>query len=163
MMGNDTRLTVDIIGMPPEVSSEVIQLLGDSYRLVSQDVDGDQSRPRWAAYGPDLFFENRDANVGQAATIARQLRDIAESALHPFVFEVVEEAAEDWMGDVFIYVPWLGLWNADASGGGYPYVSVATLERLLDGPWWDLRRKLGELTGRAWLRVLTELRDAAAC
>jgi Protein of unknown function (DUF3145) len=160
MMRTDTCLTVDIIGMPPEVSSEVIRLLGDSYGLVSENVD--ESRPRWAAYGPDLFFENRDGNVGQAAAIARQLRDIAESALHPFVFEVVEEAAEDWMGDVFIYVPWLGLWSGDASGGGSPYVSVAALERLLDGPWWDLRRKLEGLTGRAWRRVLTELRDAAA-
>jgi Protein of unknown function (DUF3145) len=160
-MGTYTSYVVDVIGLPPEASAKVVHVLEEEYRLLCHTIDPDASRPEWAAHGPDLVFENGGTDTGQAEEIALALHKIAETAIHPFVFEVVEEAAEDWPGSRYIYIPWLGLWAADAVGDS-TYVATSKLQELLDGPPEDLRPKLEEATGRRWHEALTKLRDASA-
>jgi Protein of unknown function (DUF3145) len=160
-MGTYTSYVVDIIGLPPEVSATVVHLLEEEYGLLCHTINPDASRPEWAAHGPDLVFENGDTDAGQAENIALALHQLAQTAIHPFAFEVVEEAAEDWPGSRYIYIPWLGLWAADAVGDSN-YVATSKLQELLDGPPEDLRPKLEEAIGRPWHEALTELRNVSA-
>ncbi len=122
-MGTYTSYVVDVIGLPPEASAKVVHILEEEYRLFCHTIDPDASRPEWAAHGPDLVFENGGTDTGQAEDIALALHKIAETVIHPFVFEVVEEAAEDWPGSRYIYIP------GSASGPPTPSATAPTSPR----------------------------------
>jgi hypothetical protein len=187
-----TRTTVLLVGLPPEASVRVVQLLDDRYGLWCEnafeylldertiweaDVGGGLFTDpagwkdpgvagslfaNWVAPGPDLRFASDDATAGDVDDLAEDLRHLAETGLHPFAFKVVEEAHADGPGTIYVYVPWLGLWASDADGNGDPYVATARLLKLLDGPWWHRRRGLNDLCGRAWHQAFAELHASLA-
>jgi hypothetical protein len=157
LMPDTTPLQLTVHAAPPEQHPAILKVI-NGYGL-GQD---------WASVAPEEVFTELELGVqytddqgvvGHASAIASELVAVAPGAS----FIVWEDPAYEYLGEVCIYAPQLGLYRADCDADGEPQLSSQTILAILDRVEQatpqaivaDVRTAIDQATGRPWFQALT--------
>lgn len=143
-MGDRTGLALAIFEVSPDEAREVWEIL-EQYELGNDwSLTWPRSPlPHEIRVGRLDEYNASEMSLGSAGEIANLLVEKAPSC----VFSIYEDPY-DYLGDLYIHVPSLGLWNADCSIGGEPAYTREQIKKAIADDMVDT------LLGDAWFTVL---------
>ena len=96
----------------------------------------------------DVAYGGVEIPVGTASDVASSLREAVPGSS----FWVQEDPAYEFMGEVWMYTPELGMYGGVCDSNGHVVLRATTVENLLGRA--DIEDALFTLTGKAWREAL---------
>ncbi|MFC7345048.1 DUF3145 family protein [Saccharopolyspora griseoalba] len=126
---------------PPGRAGVIARILLEDFRLTVDPVQGDElpdGDDRWVVRVGECYYAS-EWSVGTAEELANELVQAAPDA----TFTVHEDPAYEFLGEMFSYVPVMGIFNSDCDQFGEPHFSLSALLALDRESAEVRRRKLG--------------------
>lgn len=154
-MADRTAVQLKIPDCPPEQVSAVLEIIERRGLHLEFVEDG---QPNDDQLRLDLVYMDHEISCGSAVQIAQELRQKAPDAS----WEVSEDPAYEWLGDIHRFTPALGMWSTDSAADGEPVFTAEKINCILaEGRIHPERidEKLGNSHAEALLRLTETNRD----